>query len=743
MNLIEKKIREKLFNRLNENNDTSKTGWEITTLPDRNLRANIANNYATQNLADRALVIKFKNTKIKSVDSAKSSKVGSGLTTMDPNQAYRHLNFRLTDQAFIDDLNNIISKDPIIANQSKYKSGDYLFVWSCIKDTKYKKTFIIWIVYTRQIKLIIQQATDLKLINSSTKNTSSVDIVQYIANKIQLINVDMAIDWANNLKLKIKSNSNLLEQFEMNMPKFHKMKQIKDDDDDNEKEIKRTQKITTTIKDKVNIINNQNSYWLKKEYKEVSDIKTDLIYYTYDLVKKEKKELENIDNKQNPIKSNLLLTASTSSIKVNTVIPKNSSWTKTETHVIYKHTDLVIYDDIENIKKDCNSKVPGLWVIPDTSMFDNLTKLKVLNKTLNLNKNTIYADPFITTDRHHIITLDALELIGYAYKPATYPIGTGVNITPPTPWSFYGTGDVTTTVDLKKQIINMTQGNIVFTSKHAKNIVYLFTGKFKNNKPDWNDAESKLTISQQDPLKNTQPILQSYNGSFQINNFKLLQGVYDIQNNTNTGDVILKEAITASYQYYPAKSNILIWTYSGTYYSNYNNHLLFNNGKISYNDAKKTLKSIQVTAGKYIKPESTTEEAFNIELNYLGLQSINVNIKQIVKINPLWIFNGAETGTPWPDNIKPVAPFTPYEFKENKFKAIYKKPLTTDRWATFYFQYSGSAVDSTNKPIANDAPAVDEFYIKSATYKLNDGRMPKQYIKFMRDTININEFTIF
>ena len=163
MNLIEKKIREKLFNRLNESDDTSKTGWAIEILPDVNLRAKSANNYATQNLAERALVIKFKNAKIKSLDSARSSAVGIGSVEMDPNQAYRHLDFKLTDPAFITDLNSIISKSNLITDQARYKSGDYLFVWTCIRNTKYRKTFVVWIVYTKQIKLIIENAKKLAI----------------------------------------------------------------------------------------------------------------------------------------------------------------------------------------------------------------------------------------------------------------------------------------------------------------------------------------------------------------------------------------------------------------------------------------------------------------------------------------------------------------------------------------------------------------------------------------------------
>ena len=175
MNLIEKKIREKLFNRLNESDDTSKTGWAVEILPDVNLRADIANNFAIKNLADRALVIKFKNAKIRSLDSAKSSAVGIGSVKMDPNQAYRHLDFKLTDPAFIADLNGIISKSNLITAQDKYKSGDYLFVWTCIRNTKFRKTFVVWFVNTRRIKFIIENAKKLKFINKNSKDLYTVN----------------------------------------------------------------------------------------------------------------------------------------------------------------------------------------------------------------------------------------------------------------------------------------------------------------------------------------------------------------------------------------------------------------------------------------------------------------------------------------------------------------------------------------------------------------------------------------
>ena len=756
MNLIEKKIREKLFNRLNESDDPSKTGWAVEILPDVNLRADIANNFAIKNLADRALVIKFKNAKIRSLDSAKSSAVGIGSVKMDPNQAYRHLDFKLTDPAFIADLNGIISKSNLITAQDKYKSGDYLFVWTCIRNTKFRKTFVVWFVNTRRIKLIIENAKKLKLIDNNSKDLTTVNVGQYIANKIQLIDVDTAIDWSDTLKSKIKTNAELLGEFERNMPKFHKMKQAKvDDDDDDAEEDAKIIKKSSKIKAKVDIINNQNTYWLPVEY--IGEYpKMEQLYSTYDLVKKQKNEVFNYKGAADipelaKIKSNLLLIAPVSSINFEvTVIPKSSMWTKTETHVIYKHDDLATYDDVDRIKKSCNITVPGQWSVPDTTMFDSLAKLKGLNKTLNLNKNTITAEPIIKTNKLSSITVDAAGLLAWDYTPATYPIGNDIKISTPTPWAFIGTGDVTTTIDLKKQIINMKQGRIVFkptSQTFRKFITYLFDGKFKNNKPDWTDPESKLTLNYavSTGIKINPIILSEYAGEFEIDNFKLLTGTYDIVTNNNTGDVILKTSTAANYKFSsPDSTSAVNWTYSGTYYHQYDNYLSFKDGKISTNDKGFKSDFIQITAGKFVKPDSTTEEAFNNDLRYLGLLNVVVNTKEIVKINPPWIFAGG-TGTPWPSNIKATRNFTPLQFKNNKFQTIYKSlSLTSSRWAEWYPYYYGSAVNSNNQLIANDAAPVDEFYIKTMTF-IDPPKVAgiQQYIKFTRSTTNISEFKIF
>lgn len=755
MNLIEKKIREKLFNRLNESDDPSKTGWSITRLGDANLRAASANNFATANLAERSMVIKFKNTKIKSLDAARSSAVGIGSVEMNPKQAYRHLDFKLTDPAFITDLNSIISESPLITAQARYKSGDYLFVWTCTRNTKYRKTFVVWIVYTRRIKLIIENAKKLKLIDNSSKDTTTVNVGQFIANKIQLIDVDTAIDWSDTLKSKIKTNAKLLDEFENNMPKFHKLKQAKVDDaeDDAEEDAKIIKK-SSKIKAKVDIINNQNTYWLPEEY--IGEYpKMEILYSTYDLVKKQKNEVFKYKGTADipelaKITSNLLLIAPVSSINFEvTVIPKSSMWTKTETHVIYKHDDLGTYDDVDRIKKSCNSTVPGQWSVPDITMFDSLAKLKGLNKTLNLNKNTISADPTIKTSRASIGSAAAASLLGMYYEPVTYPIGNDIKISSPTPWAFIGTGDVKTTIDLKKQIINMKQGRIVLKPSGQTNITYLFEGKFKNNKPDWTDPACKLTLyytSVGTGRKLKDPImLTDYAGSFEIDNFKLLTGTYDAGTNNNTGDVILKTATVANYEFTPPElSNTVVrWTYSGTYYNQYNKYLSFKDGKISSNDKGFKSDFIQIAAGKFVKPDSTTEEAFNNDLRYLGLLNVVVNTKEIVKINPPWIFAGG-TGTPWPNNITAPTTFTPLKFKDNKFQTIYKDPLALEKWAKYYPNYYGSAVNSNNEVVANDAAPLTEFYIKTSTFIDPDKTAGiQQYIKFTRDTTNINEFKIF
>jgi len=754
MNLIEKKIREKLFNRLNEIAGTSKTGWRLEILPDSNLRVHSANNYATANLADRAMVVKFKNVPIKSSVSPKRSAVGIGVAAMDPKKTYRHLDFKLTDPAFITDLNTIISKSNLITAQDMYKSGDYLFVWTCTKNTKYRKTFVVWFVYTKQIKLTIQQATKLKLIDSS-KDTTTVNMMQqFIANKIQLIDVDTAIDWSDTLKSKIKTDEDLLAELERNMPKFHKMKQAKvDDDEDEAEDAARLAKKSSKINTKLNIINSQNNYWLKTDYidPEGYETETDASFSTYDLVKKQKTEVfrsnESKEKKLefDKIKSNLLLIAP---IEVDDIeIPKNSMWTKTEKYVIYKHDDLVTWDQIPPWINAANKKVPGKWGLPDTTIFDSLLAISGSNKILNLNTNTITAEPFIKTNKIISVNPAQASLLGAEYSPVVYPIGNDVKISSITPWAFSGIGDVKTTIDLKKQIITMKQGSIVFKppSKNQISIVYLFTGKFKNNSPDWNDPASKLNFEYPvgGGVKKSNPIkLLEYDGSFEIDNFKLLTGVFNLYTNNNTGNIILKEAIAANYIFTPDLGKIN-WTYTGTYYSQHDNYLAFKDGKISTNDKRLKSEFIQITAGKFVKPAETTDEVFNNDLQLLGLSSVVVNTKEIVKINPPWMFAGG-AGTPWPSNIKAPIKFTPLKFEDNEFIFVYTAPITTpEYWVKHWPNYYGSAVDKNNKEIAIDAAPVTEFYIKTSTFTKEPFAGIQQYIKFTRDTTNINEFNIF
>ena len=384
----------------NESDDPSKTGWAITGLPDVNLRADIANNFAIKNLADRALVIKFKNTKIKSLYSARSSAVGIGSVEMDPDQAYRHLDFKLTDPAFIADLTDMISESNLITDQDKYKSGDYLFVWTCTKNTKYRKTFVVWIVYTRRIKLIIHKANDL----AKTNNSTTVNMQSLIAGCIPLIDVDTAIDWSDTLKSKIKTNAELLDEFKNNIPKFHKMKQAKvDDAEDEAEEDANIIKISSKIRKKVDIINNQNSFWLECEIKD-AEFKTsrhefDVLYYTYDLVKKKKTLVftyngENSLDELDKIKSNLILTTPVDSTNSVSVFPKSlgeERWYKTKDHFIYKHEKQVAYIDIKSLGTIVAARIAGKWDLPAVVVINKIIE----SIDLNLNTKTIYADPSI------------------------------------------------------------------------------------------------------------------------------------------------------------------------------------------------------------------------------------------------------------------------------------------------------------------------------------------------------------
>ena len=384
----------------NESDDPSKTGWAIESLPDVNLRADIANNFAIKNLADRALVIKFKNAKIKSLYSARSSAVGIGSVEMNPKQAYRHLDFKLTDPAFIADLNAILSKSNLITAQDKYKSGDYLFVWTCIRNTKYRKTFVVWFVNTRRIKLIIHKANDL----AKTNNSTTVNMQSLIAGCIPLIDVDTAIDWSDTLKSKIKTNAELLDEFERNMPKFHKMKQAKvDDAEDEAEEDANIIKISSKIRKKVDIINNQNSFWLECEIKD-AEFKTsrhefDVLYYTYDLVKKKKTLVftyngENSLDELDKIKSNLILTTPVDSTNSVSVFPKSlgeERWYKTKDHFIYKHEKQVAYIDIKSLGTIVAARIAGKWDLPAVVVINKIIE----SIDLNLNTKTIYADPSI------------------------------------------------------------------------------------------------------------------------------------------------------------------------------------------------------------------------------------------------------------------------------------------------------------------------------------------------------------
>ena len=384
----------------NESDDPSKTGWSITRLGDANLRAASANNFATANLAERSMVIKFKNTKIKSLYSARSSAVGIGSVEMNPNQAYRHLDFKLTDPAFIADLTDMISESPLITAQARYKSGDYLFVWTCIRNTKYRKTFVVWIVYTRRIKLIIHKANDL----AKTNNSTTVNMQSLIAGCIPLIDVDTAIDWSDTLKSKIKTNAELLDEFKNNIPKFHKMKQAKVDDvEDDAEEDANSIKKSSKIKAKVDIKNTQNSFWLECEIKD-AEFKTsrhefDVLYYTYDLVKKKKTLVftyngENSLDELDKIKSNLILTTPVDSTNSVSVFPKSlgkERWYKTKDHFIYKHEKQVAYIDIKSLGTIVAARIAGKWDLPAVVVINKIIE----SIDLNLNKKTIYADPSI------------------------------------------------------------------------------------------------------------------------------------------------------------------------------------------------------------------------------------------------------------------------------------------------------------------------------------------------------------
>ena len=273
-----------------------------------------------------------------------------------------------------------------------------MFVWTCTKNTKYRKTFVVWIVYTRRIKLIIHKANDL----AKTNNSTTVNMQSLIAGCIPLIDVDTAIDWSDTLKSKIKTNAELLDEFKNNIPKFHKMKQAKVDDAEDEEDANII-KISSKIRKKVDIINNQNSFWLECEIKD-AEFKTsrhefDVLYYTYDLVKKKKTLVftyngENSLDELDKIKSNLILTTPVDSTNSVSVFPKSlgeERWYKTKDHFIYKHEKQVAYIDIKSLGTIVAARIAGKWDLPAVVVINKIIE----SIDLNLNTKTIYADPSI------------------------------------------------------------------------------------------------------------------------------------------------------------------------------------------------------------------------------------------------------------------------------------------------------------------------------------------------------------